>query len=100
MSLLQANNSTSLSLERPSHLSDQLTDSLQQQAPLEITTSFIDTAQLPSIATTNILDYSQISQNTNTFVPNHFQLPLSNASTASGGSQSAFTPYNTAGIYS
>ncbi|CAF4470950.1 unnamed protein product, partial [Rotaria magnacalcarata] len=97
----RANNSASLSLERTSHLSDQLTGSLQQQVPLETTTSFADTTQLPPISTINTLEYSsQTSQNTNTFVPNNFQLPLSNASAVSGGSQSAFTPYNTAGTYS
>ncbi|CAF3396314.1 unnamed protein product [Rotaria socialis] len=96
-----ARSSTSLSSQRTSHLSDQLTDSLQQQAPLEITTSFTGTTQLPPISTTNTLEYSShTSQTTSTCVPNNFQLPLSNASTVSGSSQSAFTPYNTAGTYS
>ncbi|CAF4157360.1 unnamed protein product, partial [Rotaria sp. Silwood2] len=90
-----------------SHLSDHLTDSLQQQAPLQTTTSsssLNDTTDLPLTATSNTLEYisstSHDNNNNNSFIPNTFQQPLSNISNSSGGSSSAFTPYNTPGTYS
>jgi hypothetical protein len=91
-------------LEGTSHLSDHLTDVLQQQAALQITSSsssLTDTARLPPPSTPNASEYTSYSfHNNNSLVLNTFRRPLSNTSNRPGGNSSAFTPYNTPGNYS
>ncbi|CAF1319962.1 unnamed protein product [Rotaria sordida] len=86
-----ANNLAVMSLERTSHLSDHLTDSLRQQQQQQMTTSsssLTDTTHLPPTSTSH--------NNNNSFISNTF----SNTSNGPGGNSSAFTPYNTPGTYS